>query len=805
MVNNSDIKDDKLLLRGVLALHDLELAVLSYTKNLCAVGLASLEDRDSGWMGSFPAAGHLWGELSLISPVISMNKVIPPDRKLNMRLPKAADTAPKALEFMDVVRALRRRFVLIAATGMICFGAAVYYLMSITPTYTSGGQLLLGGQGLSEQNSFDFVEAQVLSNAVIEGEIAIMRSNDILINVVRKLNLNEDPEFNPSLRDQDDPAPLITWFKTAVKSVLRPAQQNTSPAAGAGGPANPEIFEAASLNDQLVGELGAAVNIVRNGLSIRQQGTSFLMSVEATSKDSRKAAAIANTVMGEYIRFLADKRFQAASRFTGWLEERVEELANNVEESERAVLEMRGAMEADADNGARLEQQMQEFTTKLVNARAELAQAEAQLRRATQMNEAEGPLATANILNSDVLLELRKTLGELRRDESAESLIFSEDSARMASIRRAIASTEADLASEVENLLLQLQNRVETLQLNVQTLERSLRSFEGLNLERSKQLIELNQLQRIADINRRVYEDFLGRYREISEFQKIPISDAKVVRYANPPASPSHPRKKVAAVLALVGGLSIGAALALFLEWRPKKLSGSRQVSRETGLAVFGSTPRLDKIGSARDLLGRLSKDETLAQAALRLSDNVNLHSEGAVRAIFLTSYDTNVSKSLTAVLLAWASAQQGKSCVLLDGDFRSAQLTKSLGIADKANLLPAIHSEKPLNECVLTATSEGGFDCIGTEVSVADPAIIFSSRRVQELITLLSKIYDVVIIDAPGLEDASSSFANQNSLDIGIFTIEANKVTAADIAVSLDILKETNLGGLGVVLNGAA
>ncbi len=709
---------------------------------------------------------------------------------------------------MDVVTALRRRIVLIAAMALICLFGAVYYLMSITPTYTSGGQLLLGGQGLSEQNSFDLVEAQVLSNAVIEGEIAIMRSNDILINVVRKLRLDEDPEFNPSLRETQEPNLAITaftWLKETVKSVVSPSRQETETGAVTGASANSEIFEAASLNDQLVGELGSAVSTVRNGLSISQQGTSFLMSIQSTTESPQKAAAIANTVMSEYIRFLADKRFQAAGRFTAWLEGRVEELANNVEASERAVLEMRGAMEADAENGARLEQQMQEFTTKLVNARAELAQAEAQVRRASQLNETEGPLATANILASDALNDFRRTLIELRREEAAESLNFSEESARMESIRRAIVKTESDLSNEVENQLLQLNNRVETLRLNVRTLEISLRSFEGLNLERSKQLIELNQLQRVADINRSVYEDFLGRYREISEFQKIPISDAKVVRYANPPSSPSHPRKKVAAVLALIGGLSLGAALALALEWRPKRLANTRQVFNETGLPVFGNTPRLSKIGSAQDLLGRLSNDEDLAQAALRLADNVGLHSGRALRSIFVTSHDANISKTYTSVLLAWASAQKGKSCVLVDGDFRTAQLTKSLGIMDKANFIPAIHSNKPLNECVLATASDGGFDCIGTQVSAADPSIIYNADRAQELITLLSKIYDVVVIDAPGLEDTSNSFASQGAQDLGIFTIEAKKVTAGSIADSMGIFREMKLSGAGIVLNGPA
>lgn len=733
-----------------------------------------------------------------------MNRVLSPDRKLEMRLPKAATSTPKMLEFSDVIRALKHHIMLVLTTGALCLGGAVYYLSSITPTYTSGGQLLLGGQGLSEQNSFDLVEAQVLSNAVIEGEIAIMRSNEILINVVQKLNLDEDPEFNPSLREVQVPSPLVTWLKDTAKAILGRGEKAEETTQNAEAPSNTAVLEAASLNKQTLGEYGASVGILRKGLSIRQQGTSFLMSIQTTSESPQKAAAISNTVMTEYIRVLADKRFQTASRFTGWLEGRVEELASNLEESERAVLELRSVMEADADNGARLDQQMQEFTTKLVNARAELAQAEAQVRRATLVSEQDGPLATANILSSEAIFEFRRALVDLRREEAETALNFSEDSARMESIRRAITKTETELSNEVENLILQLNNRVETMRLNVRTLETSLRSFEGLNLERSRQLIEMNQLQRVADINRRVYEDFLGRYREISEFQEIPISDARIIRYASPPGSPSHPRKKVAAILALVGGLSLGAALAFLLEWRPKRLSEPRQISRATGLPVFGTTPRLKKIKTAENLLDQLGHNDSFAQAALKLADSINLHSERALRSIFVTSYSANKSRTNTAIMLAWANAQRGRKCVLVDGDFRNAQLTESFGLSEQTNFLSAIHSDKPLNECLVVTSADDGFDCIGAEVSAADPSVLYSSERMQDMIALLRKVYDVVIIDAPSLEDSSNNFASLPSRDLGVFTIETKTVTLDGMNRSLNMLRDMDLGGAGIVLNGS-
>ena len=161
----------------------------------------------------------------------------------------------------------------------------------------------------------------------------------------------------------------------------------------------------------------------------------------------------------------------------------------------------------------------------------------------------------------------------------------------MDSLARARAVLEDAVTDEVRRSLQQLSNTAEVAEINVSVLETSLRRLEGLILQRSNEQIRLNQLQRIADANNRVYEEFLGRFKESSEIQNLQSSDAEVITYASPPGAPSFPNKKVSVALAGVGGLFAGLALAFLLEFRRKPIKTAREVTQLTGFSVFRPRP----------------------------------------------------------------------------------------------------------------------------------------------------------------------------------------------------------------------
>ncbi|MEL6522307.1 MAG: polysaccharide biosynthesis tyrosine autokinase [Pseudomonadota bacterium] len=728
---------------------------------------------------------------------------------------KAPDRQGATLDLADIAGVFRRRLILILGAAILSAAYSAYVVLQVTPQYEAYAQLALGDGGLaSPDSSFSLVEAQAISSSVIEGEMAVMRSRALLVRVVRRLELEKDPEFNPALRPIEEPG-LVDRLSTFVRDLIRsviPAPEAPQPVQveGAEGEAegaeatNDPVLEAARARDTLLGDLGPVTGELRNAVRVRQQGNSFVISVGATSQSPQKAAAIANALIDEYGRFLVDKRFAAAQRFTRWLEGRVEELAATLETSEREALAFRAKIEANADSSQRLEQQMRELTTKLVNARSELAEANANAVKLVEIGERDGALAAAATLDNPTIQSYLAELADLRREEASATIRFGEDAVQVSSIRRSMEAIAEAASAEVDRTIQQLNNTAEVRDNVVQALETELRGLEGNILIRSNEQIRLSQLQRVADANRRVYEDFLGRFKESSEIQNLQRSDADVISYASPPGSPSYPRKQVAVALGGAGGLAIGIALAFLLELLPKRLTTAREVTARLGLPIFGKLPKvptkMGRMGSLRNILRDSSAP--LTRSARTLRNNVDLNSDIAVGSIVVASDQPGGVKTNVSMLLAWAAAQKGRSCLLVDADTRTASLSRALGHRRTTSLVSVLYGESTLEDSIVTLGALG-VSMLPTETVGADPAMVFDTYRAKLVVEEMMREFDVVIFDSPALRHESDAMALPVVLDLGLYTVASAKTLTRDAERGLEIFRKTKLNDVGAVLTG--
>lgn len=99
----------------------------------------------------------------------------------------------------ELFSVLQRGWKIIALTTLMFVVLIALQLVRATPRYDAYAQMLLGEQGLSDRVAFNLVESATLSNSVIEGELAVLRSNALLVRVAQRLELDTVPEFNPTL------------------------------------------------------------------------------------------------------------------------------------------------------------------------------------------------------------------------------------------------------------------------------------------------------------------------------------------------------------------------------------------------------------------------------------------------------------------------------------------------------------------------------------------------------------------------------------------------------------------------------
>lgn len=167
---------------------------------------------------------------------------------------------------------LRSRKGLLALITLLFLAIGLFYAQYRTPTYTASGQLLVYIKQVSTG-----VDLAVLPGRadlpLVQNQIELLRSGNVLTQVVDALQLTKDPEFSDH-----------RWVASSQ--------------AGLPSGSRPQVKE-----DDVA--FNATLDIVRRKLSVRQIGTSHMVRVSFKASEPEKAARIVNTVIRIYFQELA--------------------------------------------------------------------------------------------------------------------------------------------------------------------------------------------------------------------------------------------------------------------------------------------------------------------------------------------------------------------------------------------------------------------------------------------------------------------------------------------------------------------
>jgi uncharacterized protein involved in exopolysaccharide biosynthesis len=173
------------------------------------------------------------------------------------------------IDLLELARTLwRGRLWILLATVLTVLVGGYYAYGVATPMYTANAVVAL------ENRQAQFVDLQnVMSGlsgdqATINTEIEVLRSRGLAEKLVRRMNLTEDPEFNPTLREPS---------AFSLASLLRWVGLRDEPEA----PSEERL-------------LNTSIEKVLSAVSISNVRSSYVFNITAVTSDPVKSADIAN-------------------------------------------------------------------------------------------------------------------------------------------------------------------------------------------------------------------------------------------------------------------------------------------------------------------------------------------------------------------------------------------------------------------------------------------------------------------------------------------------------------------------------
>ena len=334
------------------------------------------------------------------------------------------------------------------------------------------------------------------------------------------------------------------------------------------------------------------------------------------------------------------------------------------------------------------------------------------------------------------------------------------------------------------------------------------RGFSQPVLER-----RLRELEAAAQSARTNYETFLSRYTQSMQIQQqaFPVTEARVLAEASPPFSKSAPKTSLILLLAVVAGGTLGLIAAFAREFVERLVRSPRHLERQLRVRVIGTIPKIKRPLLSRG--GQLHLVEphksglsfgkprpaALAGESLRgIKVALDRSRGGKGLVIGISSPRRGAGKTTLAYNLALLSARCGSRTLLIDGDLRRSELTRSLTPQHPSGLVSLVAGQADISECIVEHRPLLHVLGQTSAPEVAHPSEILGAAAMASTVDRLRNIYDYVVIDLPPLLDYVDVRASAPAIDVFILVTEWGKTTVEDVdraLASCDVVVERLLG----------
>jgi succinoglycan biosynthesis transport protein ExoP len=662
---------------------------------------------------------------------------------------------------------VRRQWTFMLAILLGVLVPALAYLSVAPSYYTATAMLMIDAKSVYQSETQQTPLDITSDTGFVDSQVEILKSETVASKVIRDLKLDEDPEF------------VSRGALARLVGALIPGlgQQRDS------------------ANDIA----RRAVKRFTDRLRSERVGLSYVIEVSFVSRDPEKSARIANAVANGYINDQLEAKFDLTKRAGSWLQTRLNELRDQAEAADQEVQRFKAEKGiVDTEKGLISSQRVSEVNTQLLVAKAKTAEAHARVDRIANILSTEVPDGTvADELDNQMIMSLREKYAALAQKEADISSRFGKSHQAAVNLRRDMTQLRAALKEELSRIAETFKSELEIAQDHEKALSETLNELIRQASATDIDMVRRRELESVAESYRTLYDTFLQRYVSSVQQQSFPISEARIITEASPPADRSSPRQGLIVLGALLLGLMGGFGAAAVRDQLDDAFRTPAQIESELGIRCLGiltqAVRRPDaavrqvraKSRDGRDQ-GEAAKRKHLARLPAIISEVVQapfsqysetiralkvaidqIDGDGRARVIGFTSAVPKEGKSTTAINLAQLYGQSGRRVVVVDADLRSPSLSRWLTPSTQNGLFHVVARDLPLEQAIVPAGNHlFSFLPAGTHAPLANTIDIVGSQKMVNLLGQLRAQSDIVIVDLPPIAPIADVAAIARHLD---------------------------------------
>ncbi|MFN4059521.1 MAG: GNVR domain-containing protein [Paracoccus hibiscisoli] len=733
-----------------------------------------------------------------------------------------APAAPaQTIDLRRLMVALRRQRLTIILPAVLVGGLGLAYAMAKPETYSAYSSLLLDSNVNRSVQQAGGIATVALPAERIENARVVLESDKLANDVLNLTGLQDNPSFMNPPRSA-----FTSAIGQVIGTVLSPVRwardQLTALTTPADVAAPVAIPEGTAMTDPA---RRLAAMRLQGGIRVARIGQSSAVAVMFVSHDPAIAAQVANAYADLYVRDILVANSDSVGQTTAWMQTRLEELQRQAQAAASAAerFAAENSLVEFSSGGLLTEQALNELNSNLTAVLTEAARAQAVLD--TYERAVEGGVEgltnnnSALAIGGDVSLELRARLDSYNDVQARLQRLLTTsgpDHPQVAGLQQTLATTAERLFVELQARRAEAQSALDVANARVEALQQSVQQASERNSDQAANFVRLRALQEEAATLSTIYQQTLTRSQEIEQQQSFPVSNVRILSYAQVPTSPSGPAVLRTALAATLLGLFLGMAVAALREWRERSLRTAADVTEHSGLRFLGHLPVLPPVrrqrgaGASRTAVRSAAippvhRGETLPVLAkvkppvidvpvpvLHYPDSVYAETLRHVRlageavgkplpVTGVTSFHPFEGRSSVAFNLAGQLGIGHQSVLLIDADSRGRALSRMLGLDRKPGLTDAA-AERGDWQSMLVSIADTNLVVLPCGLDQGGPSDDLLTGQLLARITQEAGARDFsrVIVDVPPLYPVAQGRAILHELAQFIIVAEWGKTSRA-------------------------
>jgi succinoglycan biosynthesis transport protein ExoP len=727
----------------------------------------------------------------------------------------AAGSSMSELTLRDVGLMLTRRRIIIYIAVSVFFLLGVLGLTLSTRRYRSVGEIELQKDSTSslgiQTDSADTPADALEVNMIIETQAKILQSDSLALRVIEDLHLEQTSDYQAKWS-------LLDWVLGCFQ---------------AKGTADPKD---GSLENSPHRRM-RVLKIFHRKLTVKPVAGTRLIDVEYLSPDPQLAASVVNHLLQGLIEKGFQARYDATMQASSWLSAQLGDLRATTQELQAKVVKLQQESGVFAVGEVDHEGRDQVYNPTLEKLQmATQAEAQAESNRilkgaiddVVKSGNAElisglGGNTVVGGGSSSAIGSSLSLIQNLRLQEASEQAELQQLSAKfgpaypkLAEIQENLDAVQAAIREEVGRVARRARNDYLVAE---QTEKKTRRDFEADKSEAkalNSKTIEYQMVRQEADQTRSLYDDMLRHLKESGLLAGLRSTNISIVDLAKPSDKPAKPVALLYLLGSIVMGLVFGVVAALLRDVTDTRIQDLREISRELGplpLCVLPHQKQLASLASGTSLVAKsslpaLERPHSLFVESLRsLRTSLLLsRSEAPPRSVLVTSPLEGEGKSFLSWNLAILFAQQGKRVLLCDANLRHPSLHHNLTFNPTAGLSTLLAGLGNGVSVVIPVPEVPGLFLVPAGPLPPYPAELLTSHCMADLLKLWESQYDLVLLDAPPVLQATDSVILSSMVNSVLLMAWHQKTPLPALEKSYRMLEEVHSAGgrkINIVVNG--